>query len=462
MSDADNMATYLSFSERQTEFVKAVLSGQHRQLLYGGAVAGGKSVAITGLVSLFCKIYPGSRWAIIRKDLPALRRNFIPTFEKFSPPGFFSTINQSTWSCRAANGSEVLFFPASEMTDPEHNRLRGLEINGAFVDEVNEVSEKFYHTLLTRVGRWSMPPGQPKPLPWVIMTCNPTQEWPKRLFYVPWREGTLKAPFFYLPARVVDNPFLDPEYIATLETLKDTAPHVYDMLVMGNWDIADEPDQLIRWEWVNEALKRKPIYNGHRYLGVDPARFGDDDTALAWRKGMHLSHLQGFNGIDLDRTMLFAKAAMEDGPIAAPNVRIDTIGVGAGVAAMLYMQHIRITEFVAGASPRDITRGKDQFFTFKNLRAEAWWHLRELLKNGEMSIEPNIPHKAKLIEDLITPKYSIDGEKVISVESKDKIKKRIGRSTDYGDAVVMAFAPMLGKADWLRDITKLRSQKTPA
>ena len=440
---------YLSFSDRQTQFVEAVLSGTYRHLLYGGAVAGGKTVTIIGLVSLFCKVFPGSRWAIIRKDLPALRRNFIPSFNKFAPPGFFGPINQSTWTCRSQNGSEILFFPASEATDPEHNRLRGLEISGAFIDEVNEVSETFYQTLITRVGRWSMPPGQTRPLPLIISTCNPTQEWPKRLFYVPWREKNLQPPFYYLPARVVDNPFLDEEHLANLETLKITSPHVYDMLVMGNWDIADEPDQLIKWEWVNDALKKKPMLEGHRYLGVDPARFGDDDTALAWRIGMHLNHLQGFNGQDLDRTTAHVRKAMQDGPISAHNVRVDTVGIGAGVAAMLYMDHFKITEFVAGATATDVKSGKDQFFTYRNLRTEAWWYVRELLREGKMSIEANIPHKAKLIEDLITPKYKIDGEKVIAVESKDKIKARIGRSTDYGDAVIQAFAPMVGKGDWL-------------
>lgn len=448
---------YLSFSPRQTEFAEAMLSGRYRQMLYGGAVAGGKSVAITGLVSLLCLAYPGSRWAIIRKDLPALRRNFIPTFNKFSPPGFFGPINQSTWSCTAANGSEVLFFPASEATDPEHNRLRGLEISGAFVDEVNEVSEKFYQTLLTRIGRWSMPPGRPRPLPTIISTCNPTQEWPKRVFYAPWRDGKLEAPFYYLPARVVDNPFLDPEYIATLETLKITAPHIYDMLVMGNWDIADEPDQLIKWEWVDAAFERGALTGGQRYLGVDPARFGDDDTALAWRLGMHLFDLRGFSGIDLDRTTAHTRRAMNDGPISARNVRVDTVGVGAGVAAMLYADHFKITEFVAGAKPADVTRGKNQFFAFKNLRSEAWWYYRTLLKDGLCSIDPGIPHKAKLIEDLITPKYKIDGEKVISIESKDRIKLRIGRSTDYGDAVIQAFAPMRGKGDWLRKFSKSKA-----
>ena len=148
---------------------------------------------------------------------------------------------------------------------------------------------------------------------------------------------------------------------------------------------------------------------------------------------------------------------MNDGPISARNVRVDTVGVGAGVAAMLYADHFKITEFVAGAKPADVTRGKNQFFAFKNLRSEAWWYYRTLLKDGLCSIDPGIPHKAKLIEDLITPKYKIDGEKVISIESKDRIKLRIGRSTDYGDAVIQAFAPMRGKGDWLRKFSKSKA-----
>jgi hypothetical protein len=44
----------------------------------------------------------------------------------------------------------------------------------------------------------------------------------------------------------------------------------------------------------------------------------------------------------------------------------------------------------------------------------------------------------KLIGDLAAPRYTIERDKKIKVESKDDIKIRIGRSTDYGDAYVQA------------------------
>ncbi len=66
--------------------------------------------------------------------------------------------------------------------------------------------------------------------------------------------------------------------------------------------------------------------------------------------------------------------------------------------------------------------------------------MRELLnpENGSLIALPPIP---ELIGDLTTPKWAEVAGGKIKVESKEDIKKRNdGRSTDYGDAVVMAFA----------------------
>ena len=67
-----------------------------------------------------------------------------------------------------------------------------------------------------------------------------------------------------------------------------------------------------------------------------------------------------------------------------------------------------------------------------------WWNAREMLRNGETAIDIQ---DSKLIQDLVTPKYKITADKMVDVESKDEIKKRIGRSTDYGDSFIYAIAP---------------------
>jgi hypothetical protein len=76
---------------------------------------------------------------------------------------------------------------------------------------------------------------------------------------------------------------------------------------------------------------------------------------------------------------------------------------------------------------------------FVNQRSAAWWTMRELLdpQNG-FNIE--LPAHDMLVGDLTSPHWRVTSGSKIQVESKDDLRKRLGRSTDYGDAVVMAFA----------------------
>ena len=60
---------------KQQEFLDAVFSYKYSFIVFGGAIRGGKTYALLGLFILLCKIYPGSRWAIVRKDLPTIKKN---------------------------------------------------------------------------------------------------------------------------------------------------------------------------------------------------------------------------------------------------------------------------------------------------------------------------------------------------------------------------------------------------
>ena len=74
----------------------------------------------------------------------------------------------------------------------------------------------------------------------------------------------------------------------------------------------------------------------------------------------------------------------------------------------------------------------------KNCRSASWWHLRELLDPAaESGIA--LPKDDMLTGDLVAPHWKVTSGGKIQVEAKEDIKERIGRSTDYGDAVVMAF-----------------------
>lgn len=439
----------LTLSPRQEEFVLAALSGHYNELLYGGAAGGGKSVVCVALVSLLSKMYPGSRWVFVRKDIPRMRDTIMRTWTRFSPQPFFGPIKSGlhgSFISRAANGSEVTFMAEQADSDPELKRFGGLEVNGFFFEEGDECLERTWDIAGVRAGRWKATGGrQPKPIR--VCTCNPNLEWPKRKFYDPYKAGTISAPFFYLPAYMTDNPFLDADYLAAIESLPESIKQV---MIRGDWDNAEIPDQLIKPAWVERAIERgrkpgwAPPADARNMLGVDVARYGDDESVIARNLGWRaLVELEGW--LHLDNVELANKVAerVKRHSIGSAFVKVDAIGNGSGVVDSLKHHHqLKVTDFIAGARAADVEKQLIKKPTkFKNFRTESWWALREALFKDEYDIGPQVTGSAllKLGQDLTSIKYSVDSDRYLELEPKDETKKRLGRSPDYGDAAMMAF-----------------------
>lgn len=419
---------------KQAEFFEAVMSGRYRFCLYGGAIRGGKSYTAVAMAILFARMWAGSRWAIVRKDLPTLKRNVLPVWEKLAPEGFAGPIHRTDWKVDFLNGSEILFFTESIKDDPDLDRWKGLEVNGFFLEEANELQEKTFNKAIERAGSWIIPGLEDQPPPIIIATCNPAQNWVKAKWYDPWVRGELKAPWYYLPSKITDNPHLPAEYI---ESLKSLPPREYKRFVEGDWSVADDPDQLIQADWADEAFSREPQRSGHKRMGVDVARFGDDATVIAIADGHHVEHITEMQGADTQRVADAVAALMTTYSVQARDVRVDTVGVGSGVADALVRRGFKPAEFIAGAKAVE----RRDYLQAKNLRTQGWWDLRELARTGKLSFgEFDDQTKLKILGDLTAPRYSVGGDKVIALEAKDQIKKRLGRSPDHGDAIVMALA----------------------
>ena len=432
----------IELTPKQTQFVDAVFSGDFLYACFGGGIRGGKSFVVICILMMLSKMYPGSRWAIVRKDLPTLRRNTIPTFDRIAHP-FFGPINRSEWKATAANGSEILFFPESLKDDPDLNRWKGLEISGLVLEEANEMSEASFNKSIERAGSWKIEgraiDDQPAPL--VLLTCNPANGWVKRIFYGPHATNTLKRPFYFLQSLVTDNPHISPEYLKSLENLNKTDPIAYARFVKGDWTVSDDPLQLVKYEWLLAAKDVEPIA-GKSGMGVDVARYGDDDSVLCMTEGNRVLFLEYHHGFSLDHIADLVQAKICNGPIDSERVCLDVCGIGAGVYDILQKAGYRVTPIDSGRkaegdeSEKPVEQRKTAF-TFKNRRSQLWWLAREKLRLGEVCLEAQ---DSRLTEDLTAVRYSINGDKMIQVESKDDIKKRLGRSTDAGDAFVYALA----------------------
>ena len=192
--------------------------------------------------------YPKSRWVIIRESLPTLKRTTFNTFNEIVNKGLAGHIanwNHETHTITFSNGSQILFMSESYEQDKEFNRFRGLEINGAGVDEINECNEKLLSKLFERAGSWlhaiptSLNDGLSDKPPIVILaTCNPSQGWVKETVYKKFKSNTLPDTWAYIESKITDNPHVPESYLDSLRA--NMPPIEFQRFVEGDWDVIDK------------------------------------------------------------------------------------------------------------------------------------------------------------------------------------------------------------------------------
>jgi hypothetical protein len=260
-------------------------------------------------------------------------------------------------------------------------------------------------------------------------------------------ETYLPLSFTFIPAALEDNPFRNtPEYRAKLNSLPEP---LRSQLLYGDFTAGaeDSQDQAIPTDWVKEAQHRwrpqAPVGIPMCAIGVDVAQGGTDQTVLAIRHDGWFAPLQAIPGEDTPSGAEVAGKVLARRHNDA-KVIID-LGGGWGGDALRHLVGQIGPEAVVGymgvkASSR---RTRDQQLRFKNIRTEAYWRLREALdpyQLGGSSIQ--LPDDRELLADLTAPTFITKSEKggmAIELEAKDKLVKRLGRSPDKGDAVVMAW-----------------------
>lgn len=195
---------------------------------------------------------------------------------------------------------------------------------------------------------------------------------------------------------------------------------------------------LIRPEQVMQARRGKVLAIGPLIVGVDPARFGDDRTAIVRRKGRAVYDLEVYEKLStMEVAGIVHSIIKEENP---DQVAIDVGGLGAGVVDRL--EELGHGNVVVGINFGSAALDPKKFV---NRRAEMWWELRDWL-DGDMPVM--IPDRDDLHTDLVAPQYKYDSNQRRKLESKDDIKKRGMRSTDCADALALTFAEPLIKDEF--------------
>ncbi len=199
-------------------------------------------------------------------------------------------------------------------------------------------------------------------------------------------------------------------------------------------------DSLIPMDWIEKAVKQEGCGGEHKQVGIDVARFGNDKTVYLYREGGTVQKIEEVQKMDTMEVVGWARGFIDaDEPDA---VAIDVIGIGSGVYDRFEELNYDVTPVNVGESPSDDDAKK----RFYNLRAEIFWHLRDLFKPDKVTgkSQISIPDDSELKKELREIRYKYSSEKTIKLEAKDEMKKRLGVSPDKADALALAFYDVEG------------------
>ncbi len=167
------------------------------------------------------------------------------------------------------------------------------------------------------------------------------------------------------------------------------------------------------------------IETAQKRIGVDVARFGLDSTMLAPRQG-----LVAFPPVEMKNARTNEIAARLALAKQKWNSEVefvdDTGGWGGGVIDSMIQ---------SGYSPVPVNfAGKADDAKYANRRAEMWFRMSEWVKRGG-----KLPNRPQFTKQFTTPTYFFLNGK-FQLEPKEQIKKRLGFSPDYADALALTFA----------------------
>lgn len=188
-------------------------------------------------------------------------------------------------------------------------------------------------------------------------------------------------------------------------------------------------DTFIQVEPVQKARTTTVESETALVIGIDPARKGDDRTAIIRRRGRKAYKLETHYNIDtMELAAIVKRVIIAENP---KRVCIDCIGIGAGTVDRLH--ELGYQDIVIGVNVSNRAEEKEKY---KNSRAELWDRTREWL-NQEMPVQ--IPDSDELQTDLTQIGYKYDTSDRLQIESTEDLKKRGCLSPDTAVALTLTF-----------------------
>lgn len=327
------------------------------------------------------------------------------------------------------NGSEFLFIGLKNMQ--ANKSLEDIDI--CWVEEAQTVSRESWNILIPTIRNadsevWASFNRLSEQDPVFVMFCkNPSDD------------------TIYKHVTYRDNPYFNETLEAERQLCKLQQPEEYDHIWEGLPISQSGFKAMIPLELIQMAQARIVQWNDMSHwpkiLSVDTARFGDDANNFWLRQGYKAEFLKLLHKIDN-----MALAGNITNLIDEHNTDqafVDITG-GNGSGAVDRAVQLGYGDRITGvnfASPPTT----DQKL-YLNKRAEMYGLAKQWIKDGGSLPDGEIG--AQLRYELSSVQYSYDKQNRLYLESKEEVKKRIGKSPDYADAFVLSFAYPVEKQEY--------------
>jgi phage terminase large subunit len=400
-------------SRYQEEFIASVAAHPRNTLVSGHGV--GKSTIIAWLVIWFLVTRPMSRVVIVA-----------PEFNRQLRAVVFAEIRKWVRRSKVTLPLEVLAgkvvvdgygeeWGAIAVPATDENRIEGFHADHLLLclDEAKGIPQGVFDALqgaLTggddaRLVVTSTPGGTAGPLYRIVAKGGDA-----------WRITRLSAE---------DSDNVKPEWIEERQRDWGEGSPIYQARVQGKFADAGE-GVLFPLALLEAATVQQVEADGEVVIGVDVARsIAGDQNCIAVCRGGKLERLSLWRSPD---TMATVTRVLHEVALSRPKlIRVDSTGVGAGVCDRLKQMGYAVEGVAFGGGASDASR-------FLNDRAERYFALRTAMEQGKVSL----PDDEDLLADLSAITYEFDQRGRIKLESKDEVRKRLGRSCDRSDGVALA------------------------
>ncbi|MCI8414887.1 MAG: terminase B [Ruminiclostridium sp.] len=330
-------------------------------------------------------------------------------------------------------GMEKRWFAVARTATKPENMQGFHEENMLFiVDEASGVAEPIMEAVL---GTLSGPNNK------LLMCGNPTKT--NGTFYDSHTNPNVRPLYRVRRVSSRDVSRTDKENIEMLERRYGKESNVVRVRVDGEFPLQEDdvfiPIQLAEAS-VNRELEKPTAKIS---LGVDVARFGDDETIIAQNAGGDVTLPVIRHGQNLMRTVgdivQQYRRILDENPnyYGTIPVIIDDTGLGGGVTDRL--TEVRAEQRLSRMEIIPVNFGgkipdKEAAKWFGDITSYMWSIVRDRLSDGTLKL----PDDSELIAQLSVRKYALNSSGKIVLESKKEMKKRGLFSPDRADAVALS------------------------